>query len=160
MVDKGMKEPQRIDYAALCDDPEQGRVIRDIMARIGDKWSLLVVGALADDPVRFSDLRDRIPGISQRMLTATLRGLARDGLVLRIAYGEVPPRVEYELTEVGRTLIRPAAALASWAIENRESILAARQVHELANQRLAAGADGAADQHRSAHAESTTQRYI
>lgn len=72
-----------IDYATLCGDPEQGRVIRDIMVRVGDKWSLLVVGALADGPVRFTVLRSSIPGISQRMLAVTLRGIVRDGLVTR-----------------------------------------------------------------------------
>ncbi|MDR2997365.1 MAG: helix-turn-helix transcriptional regulator [Microbacterium sp.] len=122
---------QSIDYATLCSDPEQGRIIRDIMVRVGDKWSLLVVGALADGPVRFTALRDSIPGISQRMLTATLRGLARDGLVTRRSYGEVPPRVEYEHTAVGRTLIAPAAALAAWAIEHRESIAEARRVADM-----------------------------
>jgi len=124
---------RRLDYEASCSEPDVGRMIRDIMARVGDKWSVLVIGTLADGALRFSDLQARIPGVSHRMLTVTLRGLERDGLVTRTAYGEVPPRVEYDLTAVGRTFIGPASAVASWAIAQREAIAAARAAYDSAH---------------------------
>ena len=97
-----------------------------MLDRIGDKWSLLVIVTLNEGLLRFTELQRHIPGISQRMLTLTLRQLERDGLIARTVYAEVPPRVEYELTAVGRTLIEPSMALASWAIENSPRITAAR----------------------------------
>ena len=101
---------------------DAGRTIRAILDRIGDKWTLLIVTTLDGPALRFSELQARIPGISQRMLSLTLRRLERDGLVLRTVFAEVPPRVEYELTGVGRTLIEPAVALAEWAVEHNPSI--------------------------------------
>ena len=95
-----------------------GRTIRRILDRIGDKWSLLVVATLDGERMRFTELRRRIPGVSQRMLTLTLRHLERDGLVSRTVHAEVPPRVDYELTDLGRTLIQPAVTLAAWAVEH------------------------------------------
>ncbi|WP_017981780.1 winged helix-turn-helix transcriptional regulator [Amycolatopsis methanolica] len=99
-----------------------GRAIRRILDRIGNKWSLLVVATLDDQRMRFTELQQRIPGVSQRMLSLTLRNLERDGLVSRTAYAEVPPRVEYALTDVGRTLIEPAVRLAEWAVEHDPDI--------------------------------------
>ena len=99
-----------------------GRAIRGILDRIGDKWTVLVVATLDGPALRFSELRARIPGISQRMLTRTVRNLERDGLVSRTVYAEVPPRVEYELTATGRTLIDPAVALAEWAVDHNPEI--------------------------------------
>ncbi|MEU9876589.1 winged helix-turn-helix transcriptional regulator [Streptomyces phaeochromogenes] len=99
-----------------------GRAIRGILDRIGDKWTLLVVATLDGERMRFTELQQRIPGISQRMLTRTVRHLERDGLVTRTAFAEVPPRVEYELTAMGRTLIEPAVALAEWAVDNNPDI--------------------------------------
>ena len=99
-----------------------GRAIRGILDRIGDKWTLLVVVTLHGQRMRFTELQQHIPGISQRMLTLTLRHLERDGLVGRTVFAEVPPRVEYELTEMGRTLIAPAMTLAEWAIEHNPDI--------------------------------------
>jgi len=99
-----------------------GRAIRGILDRVGDKWTLLVVATLHGQRMRFGELMQRVPGISQRMLTLTLRHLERDGLVGRTAFAEVPPRVEYELTPVGRTLIEPAVALAEWAIAHNPDI--------------------------------------
>lgn len=99
-----------------------GQAIRGVLDRIGDKWSLLVVATLDGPALRFSELQTRIPGISQRMLTRTVRSLERDGLVSRKVYPEVPPRVEYELTATGRTLIEPAVTLAEWAIDNNPEI--------------------------------------
>lgn len=117
----------RTDYEVSCHGPEaSGSVIRDILSRIGDKWTLLVVVTLRDGRLRFTELQQHIPGISQRMLTLTLRQLERDGLVERTVHAEVPPRVEYELTPVGATLIEPAAAFAGWAIANQELIESSR----------------------------------
>ena len=99
-----------------------GRAIRGILDRIGDKWSLLVVTTLHGRLMRFGELQQQIPGISQRMLTRTLRHLERDGLVDRTVFAEVPPRVEYELTPTGETLVEPAVTLAEWAIENNPDI--------------------------------------
>jgi DNA-binding HxlR family transcriptional regulator len=99
-----------------------GRAIRRILDRIGDKWALLIVATLHDQRLRFTQLQQHIPGISQRMLSLTLRHLERDGLVSRTVYPEVPPRVEYELTRMGQTLIEPATALAEWAVENDSHI--------------------------------------
>jgi DNA-binding HxlR family transcriptional regulator len=103
------------------------RTINEVLQRIGDKWSLLIVSALADGSRRFSELRREIPSISQRMLTLSLRGLERDGLVNRTVTPTVPPRVDYELTELGHSLRQPVCALASWARANIDSIHAAQE---------------------------------
>src|ERR1700709_404182 len=95
-----------------------GRTLRAILDRICNKWTLLVVATLDQGTLRFTDLHQQIPGISQRMLTLTLRQLERDGLVSRAVYDGVPPRVEYALTATGKSLIPPALALAGWAIEH------------------------------------------
>ncbi|MFY0532684.1 winged helix-turn-helix transcriptional regulator [Nannocystis pusilla] len=101
--------------------------VRDVLSRVGDKWSVLVVSMLSDRPLRFNELRRTIEGISQRMLTLTLRGLERDGLVTRTVTPSVPPRVDYELTELGRTLLDPVQALAAWAGDHRGEIARARE---------------------------------
>jgi DNA-binding HxlR family transcriptional regulator len=101
-----------------------------VLNRVGDKWSVLIVGLLADGSKRFSELRRTIEGISQRMLTLTLKGLERDGLVTRTVYPTKPPRVEYQLTKLGRTLRKPIQALAKWAQENREEIQKARNRYD------------------------------
>jgi DNA-binding HxlR family transcriptional regulator len=106
--------------------PESCIAVRDVLNRVGDKWSVLVVGTLGDERKRFNELRRSIEGISQRMLTLTLKALERDGLVTRTVYPTVPPRVEYELTSRGRTLLVPISALAEWAKENRVAIQGAR----------------------------------
>jgi DNA-binding HxlR family transcriptional regulator len=98
--------------------PEDGRPVREILDRVGDKWSLLIIGMLAERPMRFGELLRNVDGISQRMLTLTVRHLERDGLVTRTAYAEVPPRVEYALTDLGRTLLEPALALSAWVSAN------------------------------------------
>jgi DNA-binding HxlR family transcriptional regulator len=104
-------------YAAGCPS-------RRVLDRIGDRWTVLVVGSLDDGPRRFSDIRRRVEGISQKMLTQTLRGLERDGLVTRTVFAEVPPRVEYELTPAGETLRAPLKALEDWSIEHFGTIAA------------------------------------
>ena len=104
--------------------------VREVLDRVGDKWSLLVVFALSDGSKRFSELRRSIEGISQRMLTLTLKALDRDGLVLRTVYPTVPPRVDYELTELGRTLLVPVRGIAEWAASNRQTMQDARDRYD------------------------------
>jgi DNA-binding HxlR family transcriptional regulator len=99
---------------------------REVLNRVGDKWSVLIVGRLGSGPQRFSELKRSIEGISQRMLTLTLRGLERDGLVTRTVTPTIPPRVDYALTPTGRTLLEPVLALATWADRHRGEIQAAR----------------------------------
>ena len=110
----------------------RGEVVRDSLERIGDKWTLLVVGMLEEEPVRFTTLREKVPGISQRMLTLTLRHLERDGLVSRTAYAEMPPRVEYALTPLGQRLLPPVLELARWALESQSQILQNREEFDAA----------------------------
>jgi DNA-binding HxlR family transcriptional regulator len=100
---------------------------REILALVGDKWSVYVVAVLSQGARRFSELRRTIDGISQRMLTLTLRGLERDGLVTRTVHPTVPPSVEYALTPLGRTLIPPIMWLVEWAEKNRARIRQARE---------------------------------
>lgn len=102
------------------------RMVREILDLVGDKWTLYIIATLKDGPIRFNELRRRIDGISQRMLTINLRGLERDGLVKRTLFPTVPPRVEYELTDVGRTLLAPVMALVTWANGNQKNIHDAR----------------------------------
>jgi DNA-binding HxlR family transcriptional regulator len=104
--------------------------VREVLDRVGDKWSLLLITVLADGTKRFSELKSAIEGISQRMLTLTLRGLERDGLVKRTVYATVPPRVEYALTPLGRTLIESVTGLAIWAQRHRREIQRARDVFD------------------------------
>lgn len=115
-----MNEPVKTDPYADC------RIVLDVLGRIGDKWTVMVVGALSAGPQRFNAMRRGIEGISHRMLTLTLRTLERDGLVLRTVHASVPPAVEYELTALGRSLIGPLTALAQWARDHQVEIEAAR----------------------------------
>jgi DNA-binding HxlR family transcriptional regulator len=108
----------------------EGGAVREVLDRIGDKWSLLVIVTLRSGPLRFGELQEAAAGISQRMLTLTLRHLVEDGLVVRTAYAEVPPRVEYEVSELGRTLVPLVMALAEWAMANHEQINANRRSQE------------------------------
>jgi DNA-binding HxlR family transcriptional regulator len=98
-----------------------------VLARVGDKWSVQVVGTLGRGSLRFSELQRAIEGISQRMLTVTLRGLERDGLVTRTVTPSIPPRVDYDLTDLGRSLLEPVSALGQWAVDNRVRIDEARK---------------------------------
>jgi DNA-binding HxlR family transcriptional regulator len=111
-------------------EPEECDAISTTLARIGDKWTLLVVELLAGGPMRFNEMRRTIGSISQRMLTLTLRGLERDGLVTRTVYPTIPPRVDYELTKLGRTLREPVIALAEWARKNLPTMAEARKVFD------------------------------
>jgi DNA-binding HxlR family transcriptional regulator len=101
--------------------------VRAVLDRVGDKWSVLLVSLLGDGSMRFNELRRSIEGISQRMLTLTLRGLERDGLVNRTVYPTIPPRVDYELTELGRTLLEPVLGLVAWAEKHRTAVQQARE---------------------------------
>src|SRR6202012_197234 len=107
--------------------PGDCRAISDVLARVGDKWSVLVVTRLGPGPVRFHELRRAIGGISKRMLTLTLRGLERDGLITRTIFPTIPPRVDYALTPLGRDLLTPVSALGEWAIRNQAKIARARE---------------------------------
>jgi DNA-binding HxlR family transcriptional regulator len=112
--------PEHSDVTKACP------AVNAILSRIGDKWSVLIVMELASRARRFNELKRDIAGISQRMLTLTLRGLERDGLVSRTVFDTVPPKVEYALTDLGHSLQEPVMALGKWAIRNRDEILAAR----------------------------------
>jgi DNA-binding HxlR family transcriptional regulator len=115
----------------LVGDPYQaGCPTRRILDRIGDRWTVLVIGVLGHGEVRFSELRRRVEGISQKMLTQTLRGLERDGLVRRTVHPEVPVRVEYALTEAGRTLQEPLLALQRWSIEHLGDVAASQEAYD------------------------------
>ncbi|NJP31052.1 winged helix-turn-helix transcriptional regulator [Micromonospora thermarum] len=103
---------------------------RQVLDRIGDRWSMLVVLTLADGTKRYSELAARIEGVSQKMLTQTLRGLERDGLVTRTVHASVPPRVDYALTDLGRTLLDLLAGLESWATTHLSEVQAARSRYD------------------------------
>ena len=118
---------------------------REVLDRIGDKWSLLVIGLLGDGTRRFSELRRSIDGISQRMLTVTLRGLERDGLVTRVVHPTVPPRVSYGLTPMGRTLLDTARSLVDWAERHLHEIDAARAAYDHRSALVTRSLDGQPD---------------
>lgn len=109
---------------------EQCRAVSEILSRIGDKWTVLVVELLGRGPTRFNELRREIGGISQKMLTTTLRQLERDGMVIRTVYPTIPPRVDYELTELGRELLVPVRELGIWARANKGRIDEARRRYD------------------------------
>ncbi|MBB6464293.1 DNA-binding HxlR family transcriptional regulator [Aminobacter lissarensis] len=111
---------------------EDCRAVSDILQRVGDKWTVLVVGKLGDGAMRFNELRHAIGGISQKMLTTTLRGLERDGFVSRTVFATIPPRVDYELTDLGRELLVPVGALGEWARLNQRRVAEARMKFDTA----------------------------
>jgi DNA-binding HxlR family transcriptional regulator len=116
-----------------CGDGEDTCGIRDVLDRIGDKWSVLVVVELAQGVRRFRELQRAVHGISQRMLTLTVRRLERDGLVTRTVHPTVPPQVEYELTAMGHSLTHLVKALADWSSQHHDAIAASRQRWDAAN---------------------------
>jgi DNA-binding HxlR family transcriptional regulator len=122
--------PAPAPAAPVVHNAETCRPATEILMRIGDKWSVLIVMMLSAGPLRFSELKRRIDGISQRMLTLTLRGLERDGLVTRTVTPTIPPRVDYELTPLGQSLREPVSALGQWAVDNRPAMLAARDAYD------------------------------
>ena len=107
-------------------DPYNCAAVNDILSTIGDKWTVLVVTTLSGGPLRFSELKRAVGDISQRMLTLTLRNLERDGFVTRTVHPTVPPRVEYQLTDLGKTLIAPLEQIAKWAISHQDEVADAR----------------------------------
>src|SRR6476659_4124797 len=107
--------------------PEDCRAVSDVLSRVGDKWTILVVGELGNGPRRFNEVRRALGSISQRMLTLTLRGLERDGLVTRTVFPTIPPRVDYELTKLGRSLLTPVSGLGTWARQNQAAIQDSRR---------------------------------
>jgi DNA-binding HxlR family transcriptional regulator len=122
---KNNKEP----LALMCNN-EESKAVREFLTKVGDKWSVLLIVMLAKTPMhraRFSELQRMVDGISQRMLTTTLRNLERDGLLSREVFPEVPPRVEYELTTLGLTLLRPMQQLVDWIGNNWKSIKKTRE---------------------------------
>jgi len=124
------KNTKRIGQARTVDHEHANcKALGQILDRIGDKWTVMVVGGLAKGPMRFNALLRLIGGVSHRMLTLTLRGLEHDGLVRRTVYPSVPAKVEYELTDVGRSLIKPLRALSAWVQKNQQSIESARALN-------------------------------
>jgi DNA-binding HxlR family transcriptional regulator len=121
--------PSNLEVAEDC------RAVSEVLARVGDKWTVLVVTVLGEGPKRFNELRRALGSISQRMLTLTLRGLERDGLVTRTVFPTIPPRVDYELTKLGHSLLDPVSRLGLWARQNRAAIVDARRRFDAAEHR-------------------------
>lgn len=117
-------KPPDLHVAGQC------RVANDVISLVGDKWSVLVVSTLGNGRLRFSELKRAVEGISQKMLTTTLRGLERDGYLTRTVFPTVPPRVDYELTKLGFELLEPVSALGQWAITNHARVLDARRAYD------------------------------
>ena len=113
-------KPRHVDRGEDC------RAVSEILQRVGDKWTVLVVGKLGRGPMRFNELRTAVGRISQKMLTTTLRALESDGFVTRTVFPTIPPRVDYELTELGRELLVPVNALGDWARRNTTRVNEAR----------------------------------
>jgi len=114
-------------------DPEDCRAVSEVLSRVGDKWTVLVVGVLGPGPKRFNEIRRALGSISQRMLTLTLRGLERDGLVTRTVHATIPPRVDYALTALGHSLLDPVNVLGLWARRHRAEIETARHQYDTSN---------------------------
>ncbi|QIB48827.1 helix-turn-helix transcriptional regulator [Streptomyces aureoverticillatus] len=137
METKGTENTLETDASVDCGDPDpfqwdtrEDCQVRQILDRVADKWSLLVIALLDRRCLRFTELRREIDGISQRMLTVTLRQLERDGLVKRTVHPVVPPRVEYELTPLGGTLHHTIRALVTWTEEHQNEVAAARSAYD------------------------------
>ncbi|KRR05615.1 winged helix-turn-helix transcriptional regulator [Bradyrhizobium valentinum] len=128
-----MDDDQRIE----ADPHERCRALGAILDRIGDKWTVMAVGALSEGPMRFNALQRLIGAVSHRMLTLTLRGLERDGLVTRTIYPTIPPKVEYALTNLGQRLIPPLKTLSDWAVENQAELEMAQRAYDASAARSA-----------------------
>src|SRR5882724_11009961 len=126
------KNPQEgtFDIPGNLHVPEDCRAVSEVLSRVGDKWTILVVSELGNGPKRFNEIRRSLGSISQRMLTLTLCGLERDGFVTRTVFPTVPPRVDYELTKLGRSLLKPVSGIGLWARQNRTAIDAARRRYD------------------------------
>src|SRR3984893_10396497 len=121
MTSRNAQEGTRMIPGHL-DVPEDCRAASEVLARVGDKWTVLVVATLGHGPMRFNELRRALGSISQRMLTLTLRALERDGLVTRTAFPTIPPRVDYELTKLGHSLLEPGSRLRRWVRARRTAV--------------------------------------
>ena len=123
------KNPQEgtIGIPGTLHVPEDCRAVSEVLSRVGDKWTILVVGELGNGPKRFNEIRRALGSISQRMLTLTLRGLERDGLVTRTVFPTIPPKVEYELTRLGHSLLEPVNGIGLWARQHQGAIEDARK---------------------------------
>jgi DNA-binding HxlR family transcriptional regulator len=129
-----MQKPSKagaLDAAAICKSSD-AMAVRELLTKVGDKWTIFVVLSLEilGGRARFSELERAVPGISQRMLSSTLKNLERDGLVIREVFAEVPPRVEYEITGLGKSLLRPTQGLVDWAKANWEQIRKAQSKYD------------------------------
>lgn len=131
MSDRHIDVPAELTEGAIEHFSGACQTVTEVLSRVGDKWSMQVVMSLDEGPLRFNELRRAIAGISQRMLTRTLRGLERDGLVNRTVTPSIPPRVDYALTELGHSLKCPVKALGAWAVANRAAIAEAREWFDL-----------------------------
>ena len=120
-------KPSHFEVTSAC------TAVHHILARVGDKWTVLVVNYLGNRSMRFNELKRAINGISQKMLTSTLRSLERDGFVTRTVYPTIPPRVDYELTDLGRDLLVPVRGLGDWAIANELHVMEARKRFDAAH---------------------------
>ena len=120
-------KPDHFEVTPAC------TAVHNILARVGDKWTVLVVRYLGNGSMRFNELKRTVNGISQKMLTSTLRGLERDGFVTRTVFPTIPPRVDYELTDLGRDLLVPVKALGDWAIANELHVMEARKRFDAAH---------------------------
>jgi DNA-binding HxlR family transcriptional regulator len=120
-----------LDPAAVCRSSDP-MAVRELLTKIGDKWTIFLVLSLnlLGGRARFSELGRAVPGISQRMLSATLKNLERDGLVIRELFAEVPPRVEYQITQLGKSLLRPTQGLVDWAKENWKRVRDAQRKYD------------------------------
>jgi DNA-binding HxlR family transcriptional regulator len=129
-----MKKPRKsrqLDPAAICRISDQ-MAVRELLTKIGDKWTIFVILSLdlLGGRARFSELERAVPRISQRMLSSTLKSLGRDGLIIRELFPEVPPRVEYEITNLGKSLLRPTQGLVDWAKTNWEQVRRAQSKYD------------------------------
>jgi DNA-binding HxlR family transcriptional regulator len=132
MSDAGVQKMEK--FKSPIDGFDAGNCpVRDVLSHLSDKWSTLIIGLLGDRAHRFGELRRAVPDISQRMLTQTLKDLQRDGLVDRTVFATVPPSVEYRLTPLGQSLLRPLGVLIEWAETHHGAIRLARQVYETDN---------------------------
>ncbi len=130
---KKISKSNKIQPTALYCQKDETKALRELLTKVGDKWSILLVVVLSRSPdsrARFSTLLKQVEGISQRMLTTTLRNLERDGFILREVFPEVPPRVEYELTNLGKSLLDPMKGLVDWIMGNWRDIKKARERYE------------------------------
>jgi len=139
------KNPGKRQLSAPHHQETTCRALGAILDRIGNKWTIMVVGILAKGPMRFNAIMRTLPGLSHRMLTLTLRALERDGLVKRTPYATIPPRVDYELTPIGHSLIKPLAKLAAWANANQSKIETARMRTAIGRPSMISGGVGHED---------------